>query len=69
MIQVENVSKTYNNAVLAVDQLNLTVNDGEIVGFIGANGAGKTTTLKMMTGILKPIPHPAKVKDMVQNEQ
>lgn len=54
MIQVQNVSKTYNNTVKAVDQLNLTVNDGEIVGFIGANGAGKTTTLKMMTGILKP---------------
>ncbi|MBQ9983323.1 MAG: ABC transporter ATP-binding protein [Lachnospiraceae bacterium] len=54
MIQIENVTKTYNSAVRAVDNLNLTVNDGEIVGFIGPNGAGKTTTLKMMTGILKP---------------
>lgn len=54
MIQIENVTKTYNNSVRAVDQLNLTVNNGEIVGFIGPNGAGKTTTLKMMTGILKP---------------
>lgn len=54
MIQIENVTKTYNSTVRAVDNLNLTVNDGEIVGFIGPNGAGKTTTLKMLTGILKP---------------
>ncbi len=54
MIRIENVTKTYNSTVRAVDNLNLTVNDGEIVGFIGPNGAGKTTTLKMMTGILKP---------------
>lgn len=54
MIQIENVTKTYNNSVRAVDQLNLTVNNGEIVGFIGPNGAGKTTTIKMLTGILKP---------------
>lgn len=54
MIQIENITKTYNNAVRAVDNLNLTVENGEIVGFIGPNGAGKTTTLKMLTGILKP---------------
>lgn len=30
------------------------INDGEIVGYIGANGAGKSTTIKMMTGILTP---------------
>ena len=54
MIQMSHVSKTYNTSVRAVNNLNLTVNDGEIVGFIGPNGAGKTTTLKMMTGILKP---------------
>ena len=54
MIRIEGISKTYNNSVKAVDGLNLTVNDGEIVGFIGPNGAGKTTTIKMLTGILKP---------------
>ena len=54
MIQIENITKTYNNTVRAVDNLNLTVENGEIVGFIGPNGAGKTTTLKMLTGILKP---------------
>lgn len=53
MIEINNVTKTFNNSVKAVDNLNLTVNDGEIVAFIGPNGAGKTTTLKMLTGILK----------------
>jgi ABC-2 type transport system ATP-binding protein len=38
----------------AVRNLNLTINQGDIIGFIGLNGAGKTTTLKMMSGILKP---------------
>lgn len=54
MIEIKNVTKTYNTSVKAVDNLNITVKDGEIVGFIGPNGAGKTTTIKMMTGILKP---------------
>ena len=54
MIEIKNVSKTYNNNIKAIDKLNLTINDGEIVGFIGLNGAGKTTTIKMMTGILQP---------------
>lgn len=38
----------------AVDNINFTINRGEIVGYIGANGAGKSTTIKMMTGILTP---------------
>jgi ABC-2 type transport system ATP-binding protein len=54
MIEIQNVSKTYNGRVKAVDGLTLTVPDGEIVGFLGPNGAGKTTTLKMITGILRP---------------
>lgn len=38
----------------AVDDISFEINDGEIVGYIGANGAGKSTTIKMMTGILTP---------------
>jgi ABC-2 type transport system ATP-binding protein len=53
MIKIENVTKVYNGKVKAVDDISLTINDGEIVGFIGPNGAGKTTTLKMITGILQ----------------
>ena len=54
MIEIKNVSKTYNGNIKAIDNLNLKINDGEIVGFIGLNGAGKTTAIKMMTGILVP---------------
>ncbi len=55
MIEIVNLSKSYNKGtVKAVDNLNLTVNDGEIFGFLGPNGAGKTTTIKMMVGLLKP---------------
>ena len=54
MIEIKNVSKTYNNNIKAIDNLNLKINDGEIVGYIGSNGAGKSTTIKMMTGILNP---------------
>lgn len=38
----------------AVKNISFTINDGEIVGYIGSNGAGKSTTIKMMTGILTP---------------
>lgn len=55
MIEIKNLSKSYNKGtVKAVDDLNLTVNNGEIFGFLGPNGAGKTTTIKMMVGLLKP---------------
>lgn len=40
--------------VKAVNDVNLSIEAGEIVGFLGPNGAGKTTTLKMLTGILYP---------------
>ncbi|MGU3437404.1 ABC transporter ATP-binding protein [Actinomycetes bacterium M1A6_2h] len=39
---------------IAVDDISLTVGDGEIVGFVGANGAGKTTTMRMIMGGLEP---------------
>jgi len=55
MIQFESVIKTYAKAsVRAVDDINLTIQDGEIFGFLGPNGAGKTTTIKLLTGILSP---------------
>ena len=38
----------------AVEDINFDIDDGEMIGYIGANGAGKSTTIKMMTGILVP---------------
>ncbi len=40
--------------VHAVEDLNLKIDEGEMIGYIGANGAGKSTTVKMLTGILEP---------------
>ncbi len=52
MLQIDHFSKTYPGGKKAVDDLSLTVNAGEIMGFIGHNGAGKTTTLRCVAGIL-----------------
>lgn len=53
MIEIKNVSKAYKKGIKVVNNLSLTIKDGEIFGFLGPNGAGKTTTIKMITGILE----------------
>ena len=61
--------------VRAVDNINLDVAQGEIVGFLGPNGAGKSTTIKMMTGVLEPsdgqliINNRVPYKDRTKNSQ
>ncbi len=50
---------------VAVDNVSLKVNEGEIIAFLGPNGAGKTTTLKMLSGILHPTTGSAKVMGFV----
>ena len=52
-IRVQNVTKEYGQQ-RALDQISLTVQPGEIVGFLGPNGAGKSTTMKITTGYLSP---------------
>ena len=52
MLEIRNLVKTYGSGPRAVDDLSLTVEAGDIYGFIGHNGAGKTTTLKCVSGIL-----------------
>ncbi|MBO4373561.1 MAG: ATP-binding cassette domain-containing protein [Lachnospiraceae bacterium] len=46
-------SRDYKS-IMAVNNVSLTVDKGEIVGYLGPNGAGKSTTIKMMTGVLEP---------------
>jgi ABC-type multidrug transport system ATPase subunit len=53
IVQLTNLTKSYPG-FNAVDNLNLTVNQGEIVGFLGPNGAGKSTTLRMMLSLITP---------------
>ena len=52
-ITIQNLTKTYGD-FKAVDDITLTINDGEIFAFLGVNGAGKTTTLRMLAGVLTP---------------
>lgn len=52
MIEIKNVSKTYNGEKRALTNVSFNVNDGEIFAFIGHNGAGKTTMIKSLVGIL-----------------
>ena len=52
-IKTVNLSKKYGEN-LVVDNLNLSIKSGEIVGFLGLNGAGKTTTMRMLLGLIKP---------------
>src|SRR2546422_9897031 len=59
-VEIENLTKDYEvgfwrkRKVRALDRLSLTVNQGEIFGFLGANGAGKTTTLKLLMRLIFP---------------
>lgn len=52
MLKINAISKNYGGSKLAVDNLSLEVQPGELYGFIGHNGAGKTTTLRAVAGIL-----------------
>ena len=61
MIQARGLVQTFRTTqgrkkteVLAVDGVDLDVDEGEVVGFLGPNGAGKTTTLRMLTTLLRP---------------
>ena len=53
MIEINHLSKHFGPKV-AVDNLSLTVQKGQVLGFLGPNGAGKSTTMRMITGYLPP---------------
>ena len=52
-VETRELTKRFG-AFTAVDGISLTVNEGEIFGFLGANGAGKSTTIRMLCGLLAP---------------
>ena len=52
-IEIKNLRKEFGTKV-AVDNLSLTINEGEIFAFLGVNGAGKTTTIRMLNGLTQP---------------
>jgi ABC-2 type transport system ATP-binding protein len=66
-IEINNLTKDYETGfwrkrkVRALDELSLTVEPGQIFGFLGANGAGKTTTLKLLMGLIFPTAGSARI--------
>lgn len=53
IIKTEGLTKRYGSFT-ALNQLDITVNKGEILGYLGPNGAGKTTTIRLLLGLIKP---------------
>ncbi len=60
MVELDHLSRSFGD-LRAVDDINLTVSKGEVLGFLGPNGAGKTTTMRMLAGFLKPSSGTARV--------
>ena len=53
MIQITNLTKKYKEKI-AVNNINLTIKEGELFALLGTNGAGKTTTIKMLSTLILP---------------
>jgi ABC-type multidrug transport system ATPase subunit len=53
-IETQELTKRYDERIVAVDHLRMRVRRGEVYGFLGPNGAGKTTTLRMLLGLVRP---------------
>src|SRR5271168_2346506 len=53
-LSIKNLRKVYRRGNVAVDDLSLTVHEGDFFGFLGPNGAGKSTTIHCVTGIANP---------------
>jgi ABC-2 type transport system ATP-binding protein len=68
-IQVRQLNKTYKGDVIAVKDISLTIDSGQIFGFLGPNGAGKSTTVKILTTLSLPTSGEARVGgfDVVRN--
>ena len=53
ILEIKNYSKSYSQGKKAADNISLTVESGDIYGFIGHNGAGKSTTIRGVVGVLE----------------
>jgi len=63
MLETKNLTKNFGKFV-AVDNLNIHVQKGDIYGFLGPNGAGKTTTIGMLSGLIRPTNGTATINDL-----
>src|SRR5262249_50392699 len=60
VVETKELTKQYGK-VVALDRLTMTVERGQILGFVGPNGAGKTTTIKILVGLARPTSGSARV--------
>ena len=63
VVETRDLTKRYDERIVAVDGLAMRVRRGEVYGFLGPNGAGKTTTLRMLLGLVRPTSGEALVLD------
>ncbi len=63
-IEIIEVTKQYENSLIAIDNVSMNINVGEIYGFVGRNGAGKTTLINIITGLLPPSKGSVKLLEM-----
>ena len=64
MLQAIDLTKRYEDGVLALDHLNVEVKEGEIFCLLGANGAGKTTTINLMLNFIDPTDGTATINEV-----
>ncbi len=68
LTKVFQIGKKQKEEIVAVDDLNLEVKEGEVFGFLGPNGAGKTTTVRMLTSLIAPTKGTAQVNGLTIGE-
>jgi ABC-2 type transport system ATP-binding protein len=69
MIQTVDLSKRYDDGVLALDRLNIEVRAGEIYAMLGGNGAGKTTTIHLFLNFIEPTSGEARIAGITTHKE
>ena len=69
LVYFKNLVNPKYNEFMAVKNIDFSIDEGELVGYIGENGAGKSTTIKMLTGLLTPTSGSVLVNGLVPNER
>jgi ABC-2 type transport system ATP-binding protein len=68
MLQAVHLTKKYEDGLLALDDINFTVNTGQVYAMLGGNGAGKTTTINLFLNLIEPTSGHTKINGIVSHE-